>query len=94
MNARQKAKKYKKLYNQLLNSAPICEIRTVNFHTLRIEKIIPEEVALSCINDGYYIKEWMSREMADKIMQYIRINTQYDPTTCSYKFAGTIRICD
>lgn len=94
MNARQKAKKYKKLYYQLLNSPINFTVNTVKFHTVMTKRVIPEEVALPCLTDNNYVKETIARDMAKEIMPYVRIKTQYEPTTCSYVVAGMIRICD
>lgn len=94
MNARQKAKKYKRLYHQLLASPINFTVNTVNYHTVMAQKSIPEEVALSCIKDDTYIRESLSRVMVKEIMPYIKINTQYEPRNCSYTFAAMLRIVD
>ena len=94
MNARQKAKKYKKLYHQLLGSPINFTVNTVNYHTVMVKRSIPQEVALPCITDDNYIRESMSWDLAREIMQHVKICTQYEPMTCSYTFAAMLRICD
>lgn len=94
MNARQKAKKYKKLYYRLYNSNINFTVTPVRYHTVRVNRSVPKEVALPCIEDNNYIKECISRDMAKEIMPYVRVNMEYEPRSCCYIFAGTLRIIE
>lgn len=94
MNARQKAKKYKRLYNSIRKYTMPVNFNTVNFHTVAVKRSIPGDVALPCIEDGNYIRETISRDMAKVIEPYIIINTQYNPGSGTYEFDAKLTIVD
>ena len=103
MNARQKAKKYKRMYEMALTKTPIkFEINQHKIDTLRFEKYYPIEFVLGNWNKGCYLRKVVIREiadsfadrLADNLDKYVNYITEYCPDLDKYRFIGEIKIVE
>lgn len=98
MNARQKAKKYKRMYEALLNQ-PVgfkVEQHTHKIDTLRFERFYPE--ALFIKGNSSYLREDIVRGIAhgltSSLDKYIDYNTEFCPHINKYRVYGEIKVVD
>lgn len=98
MNARQKAKKYKRLYKELLNR-PVefkLEQHIHKIDTLRFERFYPE--ALIANGNSSYLREVMIRDiahgLASSLDKYIDYKTEFCPHMNKYRVYGEIKVVD
>lgn len=94
MNARQKAKHYKKLYEST-KLKPI-NFQVHNFKTSYIQacKLIPYEMS-SCLLDSEYketIEKNLAIELAKELKNLMDVEIQDYPAECLYKVCGTVRV--
>lgn len=92
MNARQKAKKYKRLYKLLLKSQVNYHVNTVNFDDIIVERAFTDEMILSGNIDENFIKKMMSRYMIEKIMPFLEIRSYSIPELHLYKVSARLRV--
>jgi hypothetical protein len=100
MNARQKAKKYKKLYEKLLNQSIKPKIEQHKIDTLRFEKFYPEKLIAKensntlqeiAIND---ITQGLAQALTDRFDNYIDYFTEYCSYINEYRFCGEIKVVE
>lgn len=96
MNLRQKAKYYKRKYEQnRINyydwssfSAPIIQTEKI-----MAVKMVREEVLLELGADAEeLIKDSLANVMKDDIKRYMNIESNYIPQDCYYQYFGSIRV--
>ena len=96
MNARQKAKQYKKLYERM-QKQPI-NLQVHNFKTSIIKSavVVPYEKALTLetseLEEVELIKTKLASELAEGIKETMDITVVDCPPECIYKVYGTIRV--
>lgn len=96
MNARQKAKKYKRMYEALLKSPVRFKVEQHKIDTLRFERFYPE--ALIIPENSSYLREVIVKDIAEGIAsslgKYIDYNTEFCPHINQYRFYGEIKVVD
>ena len=96
MNARQKAKKYKRMYEALLKSPIRFEVEQHKIDTLRFERFYPE--ALITQENSSYLREVIVKDiaqgLASNLDKYIDYNTEFCPRINKYRFYGEIKVVD
>lgn len=95
MNSRQKAKKYKKLYESLLNQPVKFNVVTPKIDTLRHEQFIDEEVLARPEHIKYihrHIRERIAEDIASDLNNYINFSTKYQPDLHGYRVRGEIKV--
>ena len=94
MNARQKAKYYKKLYERT-QKQPI-NLQVHNFKTSYIQacKLLPYEMALKLQESECreVIENELVRELSKEIKKIMDVEVQDYPEQCVYKVYGTVRV--
>ena len=95
MNARQKAKKYKKLYENLLNQPVKFNVVTPKVDTLRYEQFFDEDL-LAQPEHIKYIRRGMRARIAEELVSelnsYINISSKYQPDLHGYQVCGEIKV--
>ena len=94
MNARQKVKKYKRLYEEFLNHPIKFTTEQYKIDILRFEELYPEEfIAESHSN---YVREIITKDIAQSLAssldKYIDYKTEFCPDTNKYRFSGEIKV--
>lgn len=98
MNARQKAKKYKYLYEKLLNQPIKFKMEQHKIDTLRFERFYPEELIAKensnalqeiILND---IAQGLAQELIDHFDNYINYFTEDCSYINEYRFCGEIKV--
>lgn len=98
MNARQKAKKYKQMYEELLNQPIEFKVEHHNhkIDTLRFEQFYPK--ALIAQENSSYLREVIVRGiaqgLASSLDKYIDYNTEFCPHLNKYRVYGEIKVVD
>lgn len=98
MNARQKAKYYKRKYEELAHPKwfPILEISNREVITLTAQKEYPETLIKQNEKNKDFFKDVLANDLANllapKLKDHMTYRTGYDPYTKKYTFAGVIRI--
>ncbi len=96
MNARQKAKKYKRMYEALLKSPVKFKVEQHKIDTLRFERFYPEAVIAQ--EDSSYLREVMVKNIAESLAssldKYIDYNIEFCPHINKYRFYGEIKVVD
>lgn len=95
MNARQKAKHYKKLYERMAYNQPT-NLQVHNFKTSIIKacKWVPYERA-EILQDSEYmevIKNELAHDLAKELKKTMDIAVDDYPPMCVYKVYGTVRV--
>lgn len=103
MNARQKAKRYKRLYESLLPKTPVkvkLEIDQHKIDTLRVEKYYPVELVLDG-NVSYLrgvviraIADCLADRLSDNLDKYLDYYTEFCPDLNKYRFCGEIKVVE
>lgn len=87
MNARQKAKKYKRMYEELLK-------QPVKIDTLRSERLYPE--ALIMQGNSSHLREVIVKDiaqgLASSLDKYMDYHTEFCPHINKYRFYGEIKV--
>ena len=105
MNVRQKAKKYKRLYEALLQKSSVkvkLEIHQHNIDTLRFERYYPRELILGNWSNSSYLRDVMIKSIADGFAntlaenfdKYINYYTEFCPNFDKYHFVGEMKVVD
>ena len=95
MNARQKAKKYKRMYEALLKSPVKFKVEQHKIDTLRFERFYPEPLIAQ--KNSSYLQEIMAKDIAKGIIEsglgeYIDYHIEFCPHINMYRFCGEIKI--
>lgn len=94
MNARQKAKKYKRMYEELLKQPVKFKVEQHKINTLRFERFYPEEL-IANENSSYLRKvivEDIVQSLASNLDDYIDYYTEFCPHINKYRFYGEIKV--
>lgn len=97
MNARQKAKKYKHMYEALLKQQPVrFKVEQHKIDTLKCERLYPE--ALITQENSSQVRGIIVRDIAQSIVsnldKYIEYHTEFCPHINKYRFYGEIDVVD
>lgn len=98
MNARQKAKYYKRKYEEMAHPKwlPIRTISNREVITLTVQKEYPETLIKQNENNKDFFKDVVADDLANllapKLKDHMTYRTAYNPYTKKYTFAGVIRI--
>ena len=96
MNARQKAKKYKRMYEALLKQPVRFKVEQHKIDTLRFERFYPE--ALIVQENSNYLRKVIVKDIAQNIAssldKYIDYFTEFCPHINKYRFCGEIKVVD
>lgn len=96
MNARQKAKYYKRKYEETKNKAiPVkCIVTRYNVDTLKAERLYPKDLIEN--NDenieGNIFTRALAQDLASQMDKYITITSHYEPSLRSYVVNGEIKV--
>ena len=92
MNARQKAKFYKRKYEELLHMPiPKTIVETRKVDTLRYEKYISED----CMSYSYsYLFRDMEDSLSKEIRKYCEWHLEHIPEKSMFKFTAQIKLID
>lgn len=89
MNARQKAKHYKRMYEELLN-------RPINpkVDTLRFSRLYPQPIITSSDEDitTKILTRDLVNALVDQMDKYITIKTEFLPFMHQYKFNAVVEV--
>lgn len=96
MNARQKAKYYKRKYEMLLKQPIQFKVEQHKIDTLRFERFYPD--ALIVQEKGDYLREIVVKDiaqgLASSLDKYIDYRTEFCPHINKYRFLGEIKVVD
>ena len=96
MNARQKAKKYKRMYEALLNQPVKFKIEQHKIDRLRFERFYPKELVAE--ENSSYLREIVVKDVAQSLAssldKYIDYYTEFCPSINKYRFCGEIKVVD
>lgn len=105
MNARQKAKRFKRLYEELSKQPlPVIFKEPPHIDTLRIERTYPGELitntrfmqedisAIATPNATGYVLKDIAFGLAEGLGKYIVYRTDYDPEMNVYRVCGEIKV--
>lgn len=96
MNARQKAKKYKRMYEELLNSPVKFEMKQYKIDTLKFERFYPEGLIRE-VNSSYLrevIVKDVAQGLASNLGKYVNCKTEFCPHINKYRIYGEIKVVD
>ena len=94
MNARQKAKKYKRMYEKLLNQPVQFKVEQHKIDTLRFERLYPKHLVIDQ-NSGYFkevILKDIAYSIAESLDKYMFYRTEFWPHMNRYRFVGEIKV--
>lgn len=96
MNARQKAKKYKRMYEKLLNQPVKFNMEQSNIRTLKFERFYPKALVVDEYSSYFrkVIAKDIAYDIASKLEKYIDYNIEFCPHVNSYRFSGKIKIVE
>lgn len=96
MNARQKAKYYKRKYELLLKSPVQFNVEHHKIDTLRFERFYPE--ALIVHGNSDYLREIVAKDiaqgLASSLDKYVDYRTEFCPHINKYRVLGEIKVVD
>ena len=94
MNARQKAKKYKRMYEELLNQPVEYKVKIHKIDTLRFERLYPTKLVMQ--DGSSYFRHCVVKDIAYGIAKsldkYINYHTEFCPHMNMYRFVGEIKV--
>lgn len=94
MNARQKAKRFKRLYEEMLKQ-PIPKFTVTNYKidTLRFERLYPDVIIQgneSRIIDT--ITKDLAHELVEQMDKYVTITTNFEPHVNKFRVVGEVKV--
>lgn len=96
MNARQKAKKYKRMYETLLRQPIQFKVEQHKIDRLKFERYYPK--GFITLEDKDYLREVMVRDvtqsLAESLAQYIDYDVEFCPHRNMYRIVGEIKVVD
>ncbi len=96
MNARQKAKRYKRLYEKLMNR-PV-EFKVEQYKIDRLKYIRYYPTALFMQEDNEYFRHCVVKDiaysLAESLDKYIDYQIEFCPHTNEYRFVGEIKVVE
>lgn len=98
MNARQKAKKYKRMYEELLNRhQPKFKVEEHKIDILKFEQYYPTKLLATQKNNTYLretIVKNIAQDLASNLDEYVDYNMKFCSDINKYCFSGTIKVVD
>lgn len=96
MNARQKAKRYKHLYEELVNRPVEFKVEEHKIDTLRFERHYPRALVMSNYNSYFQhcICKDIAYSLAESLDKYIDYSMEFCPHTNEYRFVGEIKVVE
>ena len=93
MNARQKAKYYKRKYEELANCPIIPQVYTHSHHidTLKFERFFPDELIRNEHFEEIVVKD-LANYIAEDLEKYVVYKTYFEPYLNKVKVTGEIRV--
>lgn len=93
MNARQKAKKYKRMYEQLLNQPVKFKVEQHKIDTLKFERFYPKELVIPLMNSRY-LQEMIMKDIVQdlRLDKYIDYYTEFCSYMNKYRVYGEIKV--
>lgn len=96
MNARQKAKKYKRINEALLNRPVKLKVEQYKIDTLGFERFFYSEDPI--LQNGDYLQEVITNDIAqgiaNNLYKYIDCNIEFCPHINMYRFYGKIKVLE
>lgn len=96
MNARQKAKRYKRLYEELVNRPVEFKVEQHKIDRLRFARRYPKYLVIDENNN--YFKEVVLKDiaysLAESLDKYMDYHTEFCPHTNEYCFVGEIKVVE
>lgn len=94
MNARQKAKRYKKLYESMKQQPLNIQVHNFKTSTIKACTCVPYEMVKYQPESEYMevIKNKLAHEIAKEIREKMDISVDDYPPQCIYKVYGTVRV--
>lgn len=96
MNARQKAKKYKRMYEELVNKPVKFKVEQHKIDTLRFVRRYPTELVMQ--NNSSYFRHCVVKDiahsLAERLDKYMKYHTEFCPHTNDYCFMGEIKVVE
>ena len=96
MNARQKAKKYKRMYDELLRQPVKYTVEQHKIDTVRFERRLPE--SLVTLGNSDYLRHCIVKDIANGLAEhldkYITCYTEFCPHTNDYRICGEIKVVE
>lgn len=94
MNARQKAKRYKRMYEELVNKPVKITVEQHKIDRLKFKRAYPRHVVVD--ENSSYFKEVILKDIAldlvKSLNKYIDYHTEFYPDTNEYCFVGEIKV--
>ena len=96
MNARQKAKYYKRKYKEIMNMkihTPTIYEREKHFEIIRVVREYPEALVIQG-DDGFkkWIRDSLAGDIAREALNYMEWRTYFDPHRNVYRLAGEMGV--
>lgn len=98
MNARQKAKHYKKLYERLQQQQVKFQVQNLKTHIIKAKIKVPYKMAYELTDNQQeseymeVIKNKLSHEIAMELKERMNIDIIDYPPECVYKVYGSVRV--
>lgn len=96
MNARQKAKYYKRKYEELAANKYVPKVTEEHYRitTLQVSRKIPTFLATKEEGRFQYIKEALLREMADNLDAYVKYSTDFNNDRRYYQYTAKLDVVE
>lgn len=94
MNARQKAKHYKRMYEELLNKPIKVNVINHKVDTLRFSRLYPQPIITS--SDEDITTKILTKDLVNSLVvqmdKYVTIKTEFIPFLHQYKFNAVVEV--
>lgn len=96
MNARQKAKRYKRMYEELVNKPVEITVKQCKIDRLRFKRHYPKELFMQENNEYFQhcVVKDIAYSLAESLDKYIEYHTEFRPDTNDYCFVGEIKVVE
>lgn len=95
MNARQKAKKYKRMYEELLKQSVQFKVEQYKIDTVRFKSHYPTAELVMQDDSSYFrhcVVKDIAHSLAESLDKYIDYYTEFCPHINEYWFVGEIKV--
>lgn len=96
MNARQKAKRYKRMYKELVNKPVKITVEQHKIDRIRLKRLYPKHLVID--ENSSYFKEVILKDIALDLVKsldkYVDYHTEFCPHTNEYLFVGEIKVVE
>lgn len=94
MNARQKAKHYKRMYEEFLHKPLKLNVINHKVDTLRFSRLYPQSIITS--SDEDITTKILTRDLVNALVyqmdKYVTIKTEFLPNMHQYKFSAEVKV--